>query len=316
MSPRLFTHSSASCFRSCPRKYWIKQERGIRRAEESLALRVGSAFHEAQDFNARGLDPLSAIFSSLPDPYDVALVTAMYEAHRRRYAGQEIELVASELEFRIPLINPETWRPTPNWLLAGKIDKIGRLGDGRLCIMERKTTARDFSPGAEYWAKVHMDQQPSIYVIAARELGYDVSAILYDVTKRPLQRPAKATPLDKQKHKADGTLYANQRAVDETPEEFGARVAAVIAADPDKYFARIDIARLDKDLDECRAELWQQQLAIRACQRTGHWYRNPNSCFGNYQCEYLPICYNYDLAETVPVGYIQSDNVHPELGGE
>ncbi len=50
------------------------------------------------------------------------------------------------IPFDIALVNPETGRPSTNWRLAGVIDRIVRLPDGRLALMEYKTTSRDFAP--------------------------------------------------------------------------------------------------------------------------------------------------------------------------
>jgi len=306
------THSRLACFRTCPRKHYLSYELGIRPEKDSFSLRVGSAFHLALDLIEKGHDPSDAFERVLDDPYDVALVAAMVHGHHFRWNGQQPEVVASELAFEMPLRNPETGAATPIWNLAGVIDKIVRLDDGRLALMEHKTTSRDFSPGADYWVRLHMDQQLSIYVLAAREIGYDVATVLYDVTRRPMLRPLKATPEESRKYKANGVLYANQRDVDETPAEFTARVAAYVAEHPES-FARIEIARLDQDLQWCAAELWQQQLAIRSAQRAGHFYRNPGACFQPFPCEYLPICQNNDLEHTTPQGFKRDVQVHPEL---
>ena len=309
------THSRLACFRACPRRHWMKYELGLRPEQDSFSLRVGSAFHLALDFFEKGQDPAPALEQLLDDPYDLALVAAMVNGHRHRYGDEQIETVASELRFDIPLRNPETGKPTPTWTMAGVIDKIVRLPDGRLALMEHKTTSQDFSPGANYWVKLHLDMQLSIYVIAAREVGHDVDTILYDVTRRPMQRPLKATPEDKRKYKADGALYANQRDRDEAPEEYAARVAEDIESRPDHYFTRIEIARLEQDLEECAAELWQQQKAIREAQKMGRWYRNPGACFMPFPCAYLPICQNRDLEQTTPNGFRRGE-IHPELAAQ
>lgn len=311
---QLLTHSRLSCFRACPRKHYLRYELGLHPAETGFALRVGSAFHAALEAADKGLDPGETIGQRLEDPYDLALVAAMFDAHQRQYADQRLESVAAEQQFEMPLVNPTTGRPTPIWRLAGVVDRIVRLADGRLALMEYKTTSRDFSPGAEYWVRLRMDQQLSIYVLAARQLGYDVQTILYDVTRRPALRPLKATPPDKRQYKKDGSLYASQRAEDEMPEEFAARIAADIAFRPANYFARIEVARLEQDLNACALELWQQQLAIRAAQNSGHWYRNPGACFAPFACEYLSVCENNDIETNTPDGFIRTDEIHPELG--
>lgn len=315
---QLLTHSRLSCFRTCPQKHYLRYEVGLRPEEESTALRVGRAFHRALEAEYKGEDIDAAMTECVADPYDMALVAAMFSAYHERWKDTTLEVIQAEETFNIPLTNPQTGAPTTVWQLAGKTDRIVKLADGRLALMEHKTTSRDFTPGADYWVALHLDQQLSIYVIAARELGFDVQTILYDVMRRPMLRPLKATPeADRKYTKKDGKLYANQREADELPDEFAARVAADIAERPDYYFARIEIPRLQQDLDECAWEVWQQQLAIREAQRSGRWYKNPNSCFGNFGvCEYLSICQGNTLNGEIPPGFKVTEDIHPELNQE
>ena len=313
---QLLSHSRLSCFRDCPRKHYIKYELGIRSDTESVPLRVGSAFHAALEAADKGLDIEATIDARLEDDYEAAMVAAMFYHHQAQWAADPLEVIASEQEFNLPLINPDTGSQTQVWRFGGKLDRIVRLPDGRVALEEYKTTSRDFAPGADYWLRLHMDSQLSLYVIAARAIGYDVETVLYDVTRRPQSRPLRATPEDKRKYKKDGALYANQRDRDERPEEFVVRVADDISSRPEHYFARIEIARLDQDLDECAAELWQQQQTMREAQKSGRWYRNPNSCVGNFNCEYLPICMNSDLNMNTPAGFVRSSEIHPELSGD
>ncbi len=292
----------------------MRYELGLSPERDSFVMRVGSAFHLALDTLAKGGDVEAAMEQALEDPYDLALVAAMVQGYAERYLGSgPLETVASELAFDLPLRNPATGTASRVWRLAGVIDRIVRLADGRTALMECKTTSLDFSPGADYWLRLHMDQQISIYVLAARELGYPIDTVLYDVTRRPAQRPLMATPEEKRKYKGNGEPYASQRAEDEFPEAFAARVAEEMRTRPDHYFARIEIARLDQDLEDCAAELWQQQKAMRTAQRAGHWYRNPGACFSPWPCAYLSICRQRDLEQVTPNGFARLDSVHPEL---
>ena len=195
-TPQLLTHSRLACFRACPRRHYLRYELGLRTETTGFALRVGSAFHRALEACDKGEDPESALAEGLDDPFDLALVAAMFDGHQRRWGDAGIEPVASELAFDLPLVNPATGAATPIWRVAGVIDRIVRMPDGRLALMEYKTTSRDFAPGADYWLRLHLDPQLSIYVVAARELGYDIQTVLYDVTRRPALRPLKATPED------------------------------------------------------------------------------------------------------------------------
>lgn len=335
---QLLTHSRAATWRTCPRKAYLRYELALRPEVEGEALQIGSAFARAVEADAKGLDVSAAIDAGLHDAYDRAKVAAMFLGHKQRWAGQEVEHVAAELPFELPLRNPATNYPTPCWRLAGKIDRIVRLTDGRLALMEYKTTSRDFAPDADYWLALHMDMQLSIYLIAARAMGYDVATILYDVTRRPAQRPL-AVPLTdadgvkivhgpdgqrvrtkdgkKWRESADAAQGYVLQTRPETPEEYAARVAEAMAADPDRHYARIEIARLDADIDVAAMELWQQQLAYRAAQTAGTpdaFYRNPGACFGStYTCEFLSICQSKGLEHHTPAGFTRVDDVHPEL---
>jgi len=316
---QILTHSRLSCFRDCPRKHLLRYELGLRAERDSEAIRFGSAIHlalEIMDGGKAFYDAINKAILYVEDEYEQMSVAATLAAYWDRYDGTGLEMVAVEQEFDLPLVNPETGRASQNFRLRGKIDGICELPDGRLALVERKTTSRDFSPGADYWTRLHLDQQLSIYVIAAREIGYDVQTVLYDVIRRPALRPLMATPPENRKYKKDGTLYASQRDVDETPEEYAVRIRQDIDARPDHYFARHEVARLDQDLDDCRAELWMQQQTLRAMQTSGRWYRNPNACFGLFKCDYLPICQNNDLDTRTPQGFVRELNVHPELSGD
>ena len=310
------THSRLACYRACHRRHYLQYELGLRRERDDLPRRIGTAFAAAIEAYSKGQHEHFDVFDAMDDPFEAALVVSMFTGHIHRWADDPLERVAEELEFDIPIRNPQSGYATPIFRLRGKIDRIVHLDDGRMALMEYKTTSRDFSPSADYWLRLHMDPQLSLYVLAARELGYDIDTILYDVTRRPALRPLQATPEDKQKFTAQGNLYANQRAEDETPEEYTTRLSEAIADKPDHHFARIEIARLDQDLENCRNEVWMQQLEIRAAQREGHWYKNPGACFTPFKCDYLPICQHQDLETVTPLGFYRLEDVHPELTPE
>lgn len=312
----LLTNSRMATFRTCPRRHFLRYEVGLAPEETEKSLRVGTAFHAAKEAQDLGQDPEAAIHAQgTLDTYEAAMVAAMFTVHGERWAGDTLEVLASELPFELPIQNPDTGGTTSSWRLAGVIDRIYRLPNGTLAIQDYKTTTEDLSPGSEYWLRLSLDQQMSIYVIAARQLGYDVQSILYDVTRRPMHSPHRATPADKIRYRKDGQPYAGTRMRDETPEEFAARVADAMRDNLDGYFQRHEIARLDRDLDETRAEVWMQQRAIREAQRSGRWFRNPGACVAPYRCPYLSVC-GQDWAPnptSVPDGFVILDDVHPEL---
>lgn len=315
MTNAVLTHSRLQSYRACPRRHYLRYEVGIAPEQDEIALRVGNAFHAAKEAQDLGQDLQAAIAARGDlDPLDMGLVAAMFTVHNERWAEQALEVVATELEFDLPIVNPATSHESRLWRLRGKIDRIYRLPDGRLALSDYKTTTEDLTPGSDYWVRLSLSNQMNIYVIAARALGHDIQTILYDVTQRPLLRPYKKTPADKIQLKRDGTPYANTRLQDETPFDYTVRVADAMRADPARYFARHEIARLDQDLEETRRELWSQQLTIREMQRSGTWYRNPEACISHFRCPFLGICHQHiDATTPVPEGFRKLDDVHPEL---
>mgnify|MGYP007001753624 CR=1 FL=1 len=74
------------------------------------------------------------------------------------------------------------------------------------------TTSEDIGRGTDYWRRLRMDGQVSIYYAGSAALGYPADLCLYDVLRKPSLRPKKAVA--EVKLKKDGTPYANQQLAD------------------------------------------------------------------------------------------------------
>lgn len=337
---RLLTNSRMSCGKSCLYRHWLMYELGIRPDVLDQPLRMGDTFHIGLDARAQGqaadkaIESATAGYAELPtwaqDEEQVAdwllereTVARMLSGYFWRWEDTDpLEVIASELEFNLPLRNPETGRETQNFRLAGKIDKIARLPDGRLAVVEHKTTVEDLAPDSDYWKQLRIDQQISLYVLAARELGHDIQTVLYDVARKPLIRPRRATKAEASllfttkewfgESFADRTEEINLER--ETVGMWGARFSAEIVKNPDWYFARREIPRLDADLELFAYELWQMQGLIRDCQRLHRWPRNTNSCRGRFKCPMWRICTGgIDPLGELPAGLVRVGYIHPEL---
>jgi hypothetical protein len=335
----IITNSRMACARTCLRKHYFSYELGIRRVVDGQPLRMGAAIHEGLDALAKGQDIAAAVATACRD-YDT--VPAGYDGHdwaieretviRMLFAysklTQPLEIVATEKSFELPITNPDTGSTLRIFRVAGKIDKIVKLPDGRLAIMEHKTTSDNIAPESDYWSRLRIDQQISLYLIAARSMGYDCQTVLYDVLRKPALRAGKATLPESRKYTKEGKLYATQRAVDETPEAFGDRMSADFQARPEYYFARCEIARTEQDLLEYQDELCQQAYTLRDRQLTakdrerrgldpaGAFFRNPAACLFPFKCEYTPFCFGgNDARQNLPEGFRRVENVHPELTG-
>lgn len=343
----ILTQSSMSTFRRCPRQFKYRYELGLVRERSSQPLRFGSAFHLGLEVYgttadaAISIDKAAASYDVIPawaDPFDWAVeretLRSLLAGYFWWYGNDAIEVVNTEGAWHLPLVNPETNGASRTFQLAGKIDKIVRLPDGRLAVLEYKTTGEDISDESDYWLRLRADAQISAYVYAARAKGYDVQTVLYDVTRKPEIAPRLVPELDADGLKivvaANGERVFNDKGKPrlsadkekgwtvksgrETPEQFGTRLLADIGERPQFYFARREIPRLESDLAEFADEVWQQSQQIAYTRKRGNWFRNV-SMMTCRSCSYAGPCLGGVPTDQVPAGFVRLDDVHPELAG-
>lgn len=304
----LLTSTRLATLRRCPRQHYFRYELGLSRVRTSDALRLGAAFHHGLERHNRGANPTDAIleatagYASPPewaDEFDWAVeretLAQLLAGHFWRYEHDDLEFLAVERAFALPLINPRSGRPSRAFMLAGKIDAIVRLADGRLAVLEYKTAGEDIGPDSDYWLRLRCDPQISQYVLAARGLGYDVATVLYDVTRKPTIRP-------------------RNKPAPETPEDFGRRLYADIGNRPDYYFQRREVPRLEDELAEFQLEVWQQAKQLLEARRHGRWFRNIHR-FTCGMCEFADLCLHgvRVTPDVAPAGFQILSDVHPEL---
>ena len=92
-------------------------------------------------------------------------------------------------------------------------------------------------------------------------------------------------------------LHSGMRLADETVEEFRIRIRGHIADNPEMYYQRADVVRLDEELNEFRFDNWEFAKTLRERQIAGKtlgkmaWPRNPDACFKwSRACEYYAVC--------------------------
>ena len=272
----VLTASRLRTFRECSRLHRYRYTYGLRPRVESDALRFGSLMHLGLAAFWTGGDMFSAMAGEADD-FERAKAEELMLGYATVYTDvrDEYEVLAVEQAFEMPLLNPETMAASRTYRVGGKVDGVLKhIATGRTSVMEHKTTSSDLTD-ADYWAKLDMDQQVSIYVMGAESLGYAVDDTLYDVIKKPGIRPLKATPPESRKYTAQGFLYANQRERDETAEEFRMRLRADIAAAPEKYFKQRTVTRMNSQIQDSMADMWQTAAALRS----PYAPRNPDACF-------------------------------------
>ncbi len=223
------------------------------------------------------------------DLLDRVKAETLLTAYHLRWRDVALEVLAVDLEFVAPIVNPDTGKESRTYALGGKIGAIVRLPDGAVYVVEHRTTSQNIEEDAEYWRRLKLDAQVADYAVGARALGYDVVGCYYDVVAKPRLSPLAATPMEKRQYtKKDGRLYAGQRETDETLAEFGARLEANIAENAARYFGRAVVAREER---EAALDAWNTAREIREADLALRHPRNPGACntWGRL-CEFFVVC--------------------------
>lgn len=94
-------------------------------------------------------------------------------------------------------------------------------------------------------------------------------------------------------------------AIRETPEMFGARLLADIREQPEKYFARKEIARTDQELEQADEEYSNIARLMHFIEHRNLWFKNEHRCNATFLCAYTSICfYNCDVSNgQIPNGF-------------
>ena len=309
----LITSSRLRTFRRCRREHHLRYGLGYT-TQSNAAQDFGTLVHKGLEqwwlsmaLEERRIDALSWALLDMrkagegADPYDLARAEAMLIGYDSVHGGERYEVLGVELEWRAELPALPFEEPTK---LGGKFDALVRAGNGRVLIVEHKTSSEDISPGSAYWARLRLDGQVSLYYLGAQALGYDVAGVLYDVLGKPGAKPLRATASPR--YKKNGQPYAGQRLADETPDEYRGRIVEALASDPDRYYQRTTIVRLEgeqaRHLEELRAEV--RELASAAP------IGNPDACVRyGATCGFFPACSGERRIEE----YMQIRWPHPEL---
>jgi len=273
------TSSSLSAFRDCARKYYYQYVLGRVKVAEAPALAFGHVTHGAlEQWWLNGNNAMAAwLGANCADmqPQDAANLAAMlkhYDA-RNAHLRDKYTVLDVEMQFTIPIINPETGRPMRQYQLQGKVD--GLLQDkatGARWVLEHKTTSDEIIGFGTYWQRLAVDHQVSFYVIATSAVG-----CLYDVLRKPKLKISKA----------DEKAAAGGNAAD----AYMQRVSEAIAAEPEKYYQFREVVKTDDDIAEAKADLWHQAHMLAECEKQQRFPRNSGSCRSFYgTCQYLGVC--------------------------
>lgn len=342
----LLTHSRMQSFKLCRKQHEWAYIHGLRKEVDAKALRMGSAGHEGLDVLKKTGDVEAAVhavedqYFTRPESveeYDWLIeretVSCLVAAYWWRWQTQPLDIVASEQSFQIPLKNPRTGGSSRNWDLAGKIDGVVKDGN-RTLVLEHKFISDDLDPNSDYWRRLVIDSQITIYTYAGRELGHETSGVLYDLIRKPTIRPSRVALLDddglkivvdehgervlkkdgKPRQTGDTKLGYTLLTRDMTVEEWQAKLMCDIELRPEWYFQRREVARLDDDLSEMQKEVWEVQKSISDAIKKHAHYKTVNLGSCSY-CAFFGLCTSRVKFSGQPLeGFVQLEDIHPELG--
>ena len=308
--------SAIQSWRACPYRYKLSYLDHIQLVEEKDALRQGTNWHSLFEFMHEvpdEVDILDAMMGHIDRLYDVCpdyikIESWEQEKYTLLYAflaycdhyREPQETVASEIKFTFPLRHPQTGKTIDDCIITGRVDKLIKIGP-RISVKEYKTTSFQINAGSDYWRDLERNIQPRLYVYALQrmiEVGeidpLIISEVEYDVFKKPGIRPKK--PIKKDVELIEngfnyfGTFFEGDVPDIETGMMYGVRLAADIAADPFKYFARRPVVILAKDIESIEQELYSLYKIINYCRRNNFWDKNTGSCSRPFRCEFRSLC--------------------------
>ena len=312
---RLLTHSRAKSWRACNRRHYYAYELGYRTVRQAEPLFVGSVFHEscAEPYWCGRRDGLTvdasadvaleatrarlegAVRAGTLTSFAAAKLTAMATVYVSAWNTRpDVQCLAVEQEFQAPLVFDG--RESTFWRLAGKIDAIVRLENGEVAVMEHKTSSADVGLGSTYRRRLTLDEQLSIYYEAAAWQGYAVDTIVYDVIRKPRQKPYEATPEASRKYTKAGTLYANMRDRDETPDEYLARLLDDAGAhapnSPESLVQWVSVYRSEDQRKQFASVFRDTARLMRLTIDHNIHPLNSDACFhaSGAACDYIDVC--------------------------
>ena len=383
--------TSIGDLKACPQKFRLKHVCHIASVEDADSLRTGGNWHKCfevyaqkipdgsailcddpedldstiqafKDFRmARVVDYLNTAYSKIPSgktPLDWAAERAIlltsFCVYQAYYAEQQLEVVATEQKFEIPLMHPRIGMPVNPKLavVTGRMDSIVKF-NSNLCVLERKSTSSDISEGAEYWNLLRKNEQVSIYALALRNMQEQFPGsqgnTLYDVWRKPQIEPKLLSEADYKKfwqtHQYCGqeftvedsvkdgvqiAIFVNKESAEikplakgltirETSGMFAARLQETMTADPAKYFQRREIARTEQEIREFEKELFSVYTAMRIFGEESCYFSNPHSCKSPYPCEFIGVCYGVGAesvtADSEPPAGFRRLPLHPSQTG-
>jgi len=245
---------------------------------------------------------------------------ALMVGYEAKWSGDPWETVSTEEMFHLPIVNPDSGATSRTWTHAGKKDGIIRyIPSGREYLLEHKTTSESISDlGGSYWRRLVIDSQVSGYMLAYWQDKKKLDGTVYDVIKKPGIRPRQITKALQNIMIQRGTYLDTDvpksfRLLEkENIELYEIRLTQECLSNPNKFYQRRTIPRLDDEIVEFANELWDIGKTILSARKDKRHYRNSDACMNwGSPCEYISLCSGHDNPESDK--WETQKKIHPEL---
>jgi len=137
------------------------------------------------------------------------------------YWGQnDFSVIINELQFSIPVREPDTNRVMLNCEINGRIDKIVKNTNDMFMLVEHKSTSKPIDSGSSVWNRLRLDTQKKLYTYTIQqlqlsgELDYIIekdspllTGCFYDFFHKPTIKPKKLSQADTKKFIETGKYY-------------------------------------------------------------------------------------------------------------
>ena len=222
------------------------------------------------------------------------LATAMMSNYALCYPREDFRVVAQEKAFLHPILNPQTGAESRSFLLAGKVDGIVQMPDGKYYLLEHKTASQI---DGSYLERLWTDFQITLYAgYLEKTLGVRITGIIYNVLTKAKLRQGRGESEDEYKARCAELIAKSKtgktsarRKLPESDEDFQARLAEKYAEPGVFHREMLFLSR--SRFDELQSELWELSQSLLDARRRDAWYRNTSQCFQfGRPCAYWPIC--------------------------
>jgi hypothetical protein len=277
--------------------HYLRHEVGLQPLQKSDALRFGSGWARAMEAKRNGATydtALEAAFLGTElDELQCATLAGLLAAYYETQKTTVVKQWFAEIEFRVPIDGSRTFES------AGKMDALAELTDGRLALVEDKTTAESVEPGSDFYTYLSFNNQLFCYVEAARAKGWNVETIIYNVTRKPSIRQKQNETID------DYSKRLREDAITRPEFYFASREVAVLSRDLEAFkLARLQVGRMILDMRGDQKKLAMPEDA---------WPRTVGKFSCGMGCEFAPYCLqNISMGpDAIPAGF--KIEVNPEL---